>query len=111
MTDFINKNDRQRNFAEVRGVISEMNDAEYHCSITLTVGHENPRPVNVVCKKPAFDGWAKKVKVGDKVIVQYFITSRNKNERWNTYANILDIHVLNNQTAVKGDNYSSDELP
>lgn len=93
MTDFINKNERQLHFNQIRGVISELNDDALHCTVTIQVGHENPRPVNCYCKKFDFDNYIKKVKIGDKVSVKFFLASKKNGKRWNTYANILSIEL------------------
>jgi hypothetical protein len=93
MTDFINKNDRQLHFNRVRGFISELNDEPLHCSITILVGHENPRPVNFYCKKNEFDKHVQKVKIGDKVSIMFFLASKKNGTRWHTYANVLSVEI------------------
>ena len=93
MTDFINKNDRQMHFNKVRGLISELNEAQIHCSVTIIVGHENPRPVNLYCKRFEFDKFKQRVKIGDKVTIMFYLASRLSGDRWNTYANILSIEI------------------
>lgn len=90
-TQFQNKNERQLYFNQVRGVIEELNDGDKFCSITLRVGHENPRQVNLVLKKPEFDKIKDIHSVGEKVSVKFYIVSRKKNERWYTTATLLEI--------------------
>lgn len=93
MTDTFNKSEKQKVFAEHKGVISELNDGEKFCSVTLTTGHENKREVNFCCKKHQFDEFVKNVQIGDKVLIRYFLSSRYK-ERWYTMANILEVCKL-----------------
>lgn len=91
-----NKNEKQMHFNQVKGIISELNDGERFCSLTLDVGHENVRQVNLVMKKPQFDVIKKSFALKDKVCVRYYITSRNKNSRWYTMANVLEVNKENN---------------
>lgn len=91
MTDFLNKNDKQVYFNQVKGRLSELNDGEVFCNITIEVGHENPRSVNFVLKKREFDSLRKTYILGDRVTVRFYITSRFKNERWYTTATVLDV--------------------
>jgi hypothetical protein len=89
-TDF-NKNDKQIYFNRVRGEITEINLSEIWCSLTLKVGHENSRLVNLTFKKDQQEKLLGNKIVGDKVGVRYFLTSRFKNNRWHTTANVLSI--------------------
>ena len=102
MVDFeeglpFNKNDRQFHFNKIKGEITEINTPEIKddnawCSITLKVGHENSRMVNLCCKKNLIDTiTAKGISDGDKVIVLFYLTSRFKNNRWYSTANILQV--------------------
>lgn len=91
MKEFTNKNDRQLYFNQIKGTIEQLNDGERFCSLTVKVGHENPRIVNLVMKKPYFDEISKVHNIGEKVTVRYYLTSREKNGRWYTMANILDV--------------------
>lgn len=86
-----NKNDKQLYFNRVKGSISEIAIGEEWCSITLAVGHENTRLVNFCYKKEQHEKFAGKLKVGDKIGIRFFLTSRFKNGRWHTNANILQI--------------------
>jgi len=90
--DFNNSEKKQQVFREIRGIVTELNDAEMYCSITIEVGHHNKRSVNLVCKKQLFDSVISDKKIGDKVTVRYFISSRYKHGRWYTMANILAVH-------------------
>lgn len=91
-TPAFNKNEKQLHFNQIRGSVCEMNDGEQFCSITLNVGHENVRQVNLVMKKRHYDEVAPKFAVGDRVCVRYYVTSRKKHERWYTMANVLEVH-------------------
>lgn len=92
MNDFVNKNDKQMFFNRVKGIICEKNKGDIFCSITLTVGHENTRTVNLSCKNANFLRYDTQFSIGDKVCVTFFITSTFVTNRWHTYANILEIH-------------------
>jgi len=86
-----NKNEKQLNFNRIKGTITELNDGEKFCSITLNIGHENIRQVNLVIKKNGFDAITSKFKIGQKVFATFYLTSRFKNGRWYTMANVLSI--------------------
>ncbi len=90
MNDF-NKNERQSHFNQIKGVIFELNDGERFCSITLSIGHENKRYVNLIVKKPDFDKIVQQHKIGDKIGCKFYLTSRNKSGRWYTMANALSV--------------------
>ena len=85
------KNDKQVYFNQIKGVICELNDGEKYCSITLEVGHENTRNVNLVLKKHQFDELCKTHKLKDKITLRFFLSSRFKNGRWYTMANVLGV--------------------
>lgn len=87
-----NRNDRQLHFNQIKGTISELNDGNEFCSITLDVGHENVRKANLVMKKKQFDVVAPKFSLGDKVSIRYYLVSRKKHDRWYTMANVLEVH-------------------
>ena len=70
--DDFNRNEKQLNFNKIKGSIVELNDGEKFCSLTLDVGHENIRQVNLVVKKVFFDTIKEKFKLGDKVFIKYF---------------------------------------
>lgn len=91
-TDF-NKNDKQLYFNRVKGEIVEINNSDIWCSITLKVGHENSRLVNLSFKKDQYDKLIQNKKVGDKVGIKFFLTSRFKNNKWFTTANVLSIDL------------------
>lgn len=94
MSNFVNKSeDRQRIFNEIRGKIIELNDGEKFCSVTIRVGHDNKRDVNLSCKKVQFDEIIENYELGDRVLVRYFLSSRKK-ERWYTMANILGVYNM-----------------
>ena len=84
-----NRNDKQVNFNQIKGKITEKNDGEKFCSITIECGHENPRSVNFVCRKNEFDTIPHQL--GDKVCVRFYAVSRKKHERWYTTLNLLSI--------------------
>jgi len=94
MEAFINKNDKQQYFNQIKGRIVELNDGEKFCSLTLDVGHENPRLVNVSVRKVQFDTICKKIKIEDRAIILFYLVSRQKNNRWYTSAQMLNIELL-----------------
>jgi hypothetical protein len=86
-----NKNDKQQHFNQIKGIITELNEGDTWCSITLKVGHENERFVNLVAKNSCFSKVTKDHKIGDKVIVMFYLTSRFKNDRYYTTAHVLQV--------------------
>jgi hypothetical protein len=86
-----NKNEKQLYFNRVKGSVSEISLGEIWCSITLIVGHENSRLVNFCFKKEQYEKFIGNTKVGDKIGIRFFLTSRYKNGRWHTNANILQV--------------------
>jgi len=89
-----NRNDKQLSFNQIKGVIHEQNEGEIWCSFTLILGHENKRFVNLVVKKPQYETLVKKYPIGEKVNVLFYITSRFKNGRWYTTANVLQMESI-----------------
>lgn len=90
-----NKNDKQLFFNQVKGIIYEIDIANEWCSVTLSVGHENSRLLNFSIKKKDFSPIQHNFLVNDKVNIKFFLTSRFKNGRWHTTANIIAIDKLN----------------
>lgn len=90
------KNDKQLYFNQIKGTLTELNDGEKYCSITLSVGHDNRRTVNLVMKKKQFDLLVieKGLDLKDKVSARFYVSSRFKNGRWYTMANTLDVARL-----------------
>lgn len=86
-----NKNDKQIFFNQVKGAISEIDTTTDWCSITLSVGHENNRLVNFCIKKKDYALLDGKFNILDKVLIRFFLTSRFKNDRWHTIANVISI--------------------
>lgn len=96
-----NKNDRQFHFNRIKGEVCEINTPNENttedtwCSVTLQVGHESQRQVNFSLKKPQLeelisDGF----KIGVKVSILFYLTSRFKNGRWYTTANVLQVDKI-----------------
>lgn len=92
-TLLFNRNDKQLHFNKVKGTVYESNDGDNWCSFTLSLGHENTRFVNLAIKKHQYDTLKDKYPVGTKVSVIYYLTSRFKNGRWYTTANILQMEL------------------
>ena len=88
------KNTKQIQYNQVKGIVEELNEGDIFCNLTIKVGHDNSRMVNLVCKQENFDNIKNKVKVGDKVAAKFFISSKFKFERWYTTASILEINLL-----------------
>lgn len=84
-------NQKQIVFNQLRGVISEINREPDYCSITLEVGHSNLRNVNLCAKTIYFEQMIQSYKVGDKVNVQFYVSSNKKHNRWYTTANLLSV--------------------
>jgi hypothetical protein len=89
-----NNNDRQKNFNQIRGVIHEFLPGEKFGSVTLELGHEKKRFVNLVIKKTDYQRVTSHFKIGDKVVVKFYITSKkNTSGHWATMATILEIEA------------------
>ena len=71
-----------------------MNNYPEFCSITVSVGHENPRHVNLSLKKPHYDRISSDLKLGDRILARFYVVSRKKSDRWYTSANLLDVQKL-----------------
>lgn len=84
-----NKNELQKDFNQIKGIVTELNDAEKYCSITLEVGHENCRSVNLAVRKVEFDKMLYTIKISDKVCCRFFPVSNRKPDRWHTHLNLL----------------------
>jgi len=91
MIDTLIKTDKQQYFNQVRGIIEEINEGDEYCNITLKVGHENSRHVNLTMKRIQFDEIAKNCVLGEKISARFYISSRKKYDRWYTTASLLDI--------------------
>ena len=87
-----NNNDRQKNFNQIKGLITEFLPGEKFCSVTLELGHEKKRFVNMVIKQPEYQKVITEHKIGDKVAVKFYVTSK-KNDKgcWSTMCTILEI--------------------
>ena len=92
-SDLAIKNERQIYYNQVKGVVTEINEEELYCSITLDVGHENVRSVNLSMKRVQFDSLCKNLFLGQKVLAKFYVVSRKKTGRWYTSANILDLET------------------
>jgi molybdopterin-binding protein len=91
---FDNKNEKQLNFNQIKGIVTEINAGEIFSSITLSVGHETKRYINVVFKSTLLESITEKIKIEDKVIVKFYLASYNKFEKWKTLAHLLFIDKL-----------------
>ena len=85
------KSDKQIYFNQIKGIIDEYNDLDTFPNITLIVGHDRTRPVNLVSKKELFDVIRKSYPIGSLIGFKFFLSSRFKHGRWYTMANILEV--------------------
>jgi hypothetical protein len=95
--NFENKNEKQLNFNQIKGIVTEINEGEIFSSITLSVGHETKRYINVVFKTTILDSIKSKVQIEDKVSVKYYLASYNNFSKWKTLAHLLfidKIHII-----------------
>ena len=86
----------QQVFNEIRGQIVEMNKDGEWSNIVLSVGHENKRLVNLVCKTETFNRLIKEINVSIDhfVLCRFYLVSRNTNGRYYTNANLLAIQKI-----------------
>lgn len=81
----------QSNFNQIKGIVYEITEHEEYPSITLEVGNNSKRFVNFFVRKSYFTSVENIVKIGSKVVITYFLSSRKKFDRWYTMANILRV--------------------
>ncbi len=86
-----NRNEKQQFFSGIRGILKEFNQGEKFSNITLEVGHERVRPVNLVIKNANLDAIKEHLILGEKLSVTYYITSRKVENKWTTMANVLSV--------------------
>jgi hypothetical protein len=94
---FENKNEKQFNFNQIKGIVTEINAGEIFSPITLTVGHETKRYINVVFKTTILESIKEKIQIEDKVAVKYYLASYNNFSKWKTLAHLLfidKIHII-----------------
>lgn len=82
---------KQVYYNQVKGEISEINDAKDFPSVVLSVGHDNKRYVNLCFKPQLLSDLKDKFKIGDNISIRFFVSSRFKHGRWYTMANALEI--------------------
>ena len=85
-----NKNKLQLFFSQIKGKITEINFDDKYSNITIEVGHSNPRIVNLVAKTTNFNEIVSGLKIGDKIVAKFYISSKKKNDRYYTTATILE---------------------
>lgn len=91
-TDTFNKNEKQVYFNQVKGTIFQIQEGDRFCNIILEVGHESLRYVCLTMKRAQYDLLIKEHKLGDKVGARFYVTSKNKEERWYTTIQLLEMH-------------------
>jgi hypothetical protein len=93
MNSDFNKNDKQINFNQVKGILKEINKKEKHSNIIIELGHENKRLVSMSVKNSYFEEVVNGKNIGDKVSVRFYLTSSVKENHWITKANVITIDV------------------
>lgn len=93
MEDF-NRNEKQQFFSTIKGVLKETQIGDKFSNITLEVGHERPRLVNMVIKNTLFEKIKSTLVLEKKLSVAYYITSRKTADKWSTMANVLNIYTI-----------------
>ena len=74
--DIENRNEKQYFFNEIKGTIDEINGDTTYYHLTITVGHEKKRQVNLSMNKKSYDAICKEFSIGDFVAIQLFPTSK-----------------------------------
>jgi len=87
------KNDKQIFYNQVKGEIKEINITDDYSSVTLVVGRENHRLVNLSCRTSFFKDMIKNYSLGEKIIAKFYISSNKKNDKWYTTATLLSINI------------------
>lgn len=90
-----NRNEKQLNFNQIKGFLTEKNVQDKFCNITINAGHENLREINLVIKKDNYDKLCADKEIGDKVVIKFYLSSRRRKEGgWYTMANVLTIDKI-----------------
>lgn len=89
-----NKSEKQKVFNELKGKITEINIDEKYSNLTIKVGHQNFRTVNFVAKTDVFNQIINDLKIDDKILVKYYLSSVFKNERYHTTATLLAVDKI-----------------
>tara|TARA_R110000868_G_scaffold181220_10_gene422105 strand:+ start:213 stop:494 length:282 start_codon:yes stop_codon:yes gene_type:complete len=92
MEDF-NRNEKQQFFSTIKGVLKEIQPGDKFSSITIEVGHERPRLVNLVIKNILFEKVKQDLILENKLSIAYYITSRKFLDKWTTMANVLTVKL------------------
>jgi hypothetical protein len=70
-----NKNETQSEFNSVKGTIIEINEAEKHAYVVLSLGKQRKRIVYISMKKDYYKQIINKFSVDDKVLAKFYVTS------------------------------------
>lgn len=81
----------QQAFNQIKGKLHEIGTDSKFPSITLEVGNKRQRLVNIVLKPDLFELVKSTYKIGDKIGVKFFVSSRYKHGRYYTMANALEV--------------------
>lgn len=81
----------QQAFNQIKGRIHEIGTDPKFPNITLEVGNKRSRLVNIVFKPDLFEQVKSTHKIGDKIGIKFFVSSRFKHGRYYTMANALEI--------------------
>lgn len=92
-----NKNPQQLHFNTIRGNITEITKGERFSHFTIEVGHESKRSINLVLRAESYDWFVSNFKVGDRVSVRYYLTSRQKMGKWHTMATTIDVNLADDR--------------
>jgi hypothetical protein len=94
MEETVIKNEKQVFFNQIRGEIFEICVEDKFSNVVLSLGHENVRHASFVTKTELFNTYKDTIKIGDKVMIRFYISSRKKHDRWYTTATILDVQKI-----------------
>jgi hypothetical protein len=82
---------KQVYYNQIRGEVYEINDADDFPSVALSVGHDVKRYINISFKTELMETFKNTYKLGDKVTIRFFVSSRKKYGRWYTMVNALEV--------------------
>lgn len=91
-----NRNEKQQRFNSIRGILINVTTGDKFSNFTLLVGHEKTRKVNLVIKTDLLDKYKDLIVLNNKLNVNYYLTSKQDNANWLTYANVLGISAVSN---------------
>jgi len=81
---------KQEIFNEIKGILTELNDGDTFCSVTIKTGKQKPRDVNFIILKERFDRLKLHKTIGNNITIRFYVSSKFKHNKWYTVANVIE---------------------